>query len=493
MTPRILTDPQRAAAASPEPRLLIEASPGSGKTTVVAERYGLLRFGPSRATVSPVVAMSFTRSATSELRTRVSRRWGAAAISWPHRVETIDTLLRRLLQFLLRRSLLAWPGGHLELEVIDDWHGYSGFRPLEVDDWCRFMEVRDDGRIRTTTRKLTTKRWGFSLAGKINPLISTGITSPREIREVLEDAFRFPAIQAATKAYLGSSMGHLLVDEVFDANQLDLRIIKAACLAGVEVTLVGDPWQALYGWRGARPELVDPFAEDNGFTRASLEDSFRFESADTQAIASGLRAGLPVPVHNAVAYDVALARKWRYLWALPPRIMPLSFGRPQNQTRAATALLLNQATLGRLGCEAMFVREAVGILGLDPDLLALEGPTLLGPLVEQLESGVAEDVVLDQLRDVMVELGASQRPPAIAANEEGHRTDLRDLAGRLREADVVPGLTVFQAKGLEWTSVAVHLTAADRTSLQGGLSQDSDDHRVLYVALTRARQVTGCL
>jgi UvrD/REP helicase N-terminal domain len=48
----------------------------------------------------------------------------------------------------------------------------------------------------------------------------------------------------------------LVVDEVFDANRLDLAIVELAMESGLEVTIIGDPWQALYGFRGARPEDV---------------------------------------------------------------------------------------------------------------------------------------------------------------------------------------------------------------------------------------------
>ena len=43
--PRLpLTDEQKKASTSRDRRLFIEANPGSGKTTVAAERYGILRF-----------------------------------------------------------------------------------------------------------------------------------------------------------------------------------------------------------------------------------------------------------------------------------------------------------------------------------------------------------------------------------------------------------------------------------------------------------------
>src|SRR2546425_9081985 len=89
---RILTDEQVLAAASPDRLLYVEAFPGSGKTTVSDQRFGLHRY--ARTTDHrAVVAVSFTRSATEEIRSRVSRQWGPSALTWPHRIVTLDTIL----------------------------------------------------------------------------------------------------------------------------------------------------------------------------------------------------------------------------------------------------------------------------------------------------------------------------------------------------------------------------------------------------------------
>src|SRR5699024_6497345 len=69
-----LTVEQRHAAATGEKNIFIEAGPGSGKTTVSAQRFGVLRFAAQyRYDSRAVVAVSFTRAATSNLRRRVQR------------------------------------------------------------------------------------------------------------------------------------------------------------------------------------------------------------------------------------------------------------------------------------------------------------------------------------------------------------------------------------------------------------------------------------
>jgi DNA helicase-2/ATP-dependent DNA helicase PcrA len=129
-----LTREQRIAAATMTASVFIEAGPGTGKTTVSAHRYGVQRFAPEyRHDPRAVVAVSFTRAATYNLRRRVLRLWGPSALRWPNRIVTLDTIMSGLLHDLLRAGLLRWPNqgtlwpdGQVELGVHDSWASFSG-------------------------------------------------------------------------------------------------------------------------------------------------------------------------------------------------------------------------------------------------------------------------------------------------------------------------------------------------------------------------------
>ena len=120
------------------------------------------------------------------------------------------------------------------------------------------------------------------------------------MRDVLFAALqRQPDWQQAILEMLTASTAHLLVDEVFDANELDLMIADLACEANVPVTLVGDPWQALYGFRGARPDLVPKVLSARQFRSLPLSYSFRFQSPEMR-----LWPGSP-------RRSSGIARRWR--------------------------------------------------------------------------------------------------------------------------------------------------------------------------------------
>ena len=68
-----------------------------------------------------------------------------------------------------------------------------------------------------------------------------------------------------------------LIDEFQDTTELQIEILKLIHAVGrSSLFLVGDPAQSIFGFAGARPELVEPFAEHIGArTDLSLSGNFR--------------------------------------------------------------------------------------------------------------------------------------------------------------------------------------------------------------------------
>lgn len=52
-------------------------TPGSGKTTIAAERYGYLRY--QRGDTRGVLGLTFNRAAAAQLRRRIHARWAKTA------------------------------------------------------------------------------------------------------------------------------------------------------------------------------------------------------------------------------------------------------------------------------------------------------------------------------------------------------------------------------------------------------------------------------
>ncbi|MGH2836766.1 MAG: hypothetical protein ACRDJY_00280, partial [Thermoleophilaceae bacterium] len=105
---------------------------------------------------------------------------------------------------------------------------------------------------------------------------------------------------------------------------MDLRIVAIAAAVGVPTTIIGDPWQALYAFRGARPDMVPRLVTQLGFTTVPIGRSFRFVTQEMRDLATDLRAGQAVSVQagGSAEVDVVLASEWGTLWSTPPDVLP---------------------------------------------------------------------------------------------------------------------------------------------------------------------------
>jgi DNA helicase II / ATP-dependent DNA helicase PcrA len=211
-------------------------------------------------------------------------------------------------------------------------------------------------------------------------------------------------------------------------------------------------------------------------------------------LADELRAGLGVNVPSGPIGDIdaVLAPEWDMLWQTSDRVLPLSFGRIDNQTDAAIVLLLDQLVTAHFGRGAIYALEAMTLLGLDVEIARAEGASVLGPVLEtfSLATPQATAAAIQQLRSALRELGSPRQLRRLPAASEALQVErLRAIADRLNQSRCVPGMTVHQAKGKEWGAVGARFKPDQIERLGTGLSAANPDDRLVYVALTRAREI----
>lgn len=491
-----LTDEQVRAAAASERLTNILSAPGSGKTTVAAERFGFHRFQPGDG--RGVLGLTFNRAAAIELSARVTSRWGAACTAFPHRVSTFDHLYVDLLHLLLRRGLVTWPGGLLNVEVRDEYRGLDGFDYLRPEqNYLRVAQLDDTDSVVSKARRISEPTRGIGAISKHRAILNRGIVSHEDVRWILRSALKRDPLREAISSWLSDNYRALIVDEVYDGDGLDLAMVALAAQVGLQATIIGDPWQALYRWRGAKPERVAALVDSTGerFVDYELSTSFRFRGDQMPALATALRAGEPVtlPTVTSQEVDVALGRRWSDLWEVGENVLPLGFRNVENATDAALCLLLDVVTGSRLGERSHGRESAITKLKLDRDVFRARQRELMQPLLDDLVSGGDPADVLDALRAAVRSLGA-RRPSRLAADKEAIAVNqVRHIARRLVRQALIPGLTAFQAKGREWDRVGVVLSSAHVTALAEGLRQNEEEHCITYVAITRARSYCGRL
>lgn len=217
-----LTCEQRTAATTTAARAFIVAAPGSGKTTVAAERFGVIRYD-TPADLRRILALSFTRSARGELATRIRRRWGGTALSWPHRAFTLDTLHCEILAFLLRRRVISWMGDHTELTVLDTWRGQAGARWMSKDMDYRRVAVMYGTNVGSRGVRITRPDYNIGARRQFEEHLAAGRCTHTEVRQIIAAVLRRAGLRGEVANYLTSTTKAMIVDEVFDAKRTGPR------------------------------------------------------------------------------------------------------------------------------------------------------------------------------------------------------------------------------------------------------------------------------
>ncbi|HQZ33355.1 MAG TPA: UvrD-helicase domain-containing protein [Ilumatobacteraceae bacterium] len=485
MVKRALTDEQGPPATSRSQRTLVIAAPGSGKTFMAVERFGVLRYNHHEQDHRGVAAVSFARSASEELLMRIRRRWGGQAVRWPNRVSTFDELHRSVLRHLLDRGLLTWPNGHTNLQVKDSWGRTPGSssRLKKGKPWLTIGI--DDGNIciveQTEGRRSTVV---FVKRKPYEEQLGAGVCTHDEVRAALAAALGADQVEIrqAICDFLATSYSHLVVDEIYDLNELDLELLSACDDAGVGLSMLGDPWQTIYEFRGSRPDLVKSFADERKFDRHEVVGSHRYKTVEMQQLAKRLVEGDVFSVAGAEPGripTVVLARRWSPLWdqtELP--VIPSGCGGKLDQTSPASAafvLLLNEVTTELFNVAVTGFGEAQIALRWDGDRGALREAR------EALATG-GSPADIWKLLHALDQSGQVWPEPKVTAAKHLDRL-IAVLSGG---PTPILGTSVHQAKGLQWPHVDVLDPA--RAFANYRLRQDSADDRLLYVALTRAEE-----
>jgi DNA helicase-2/ATP-dependent DNA helicase PcrA len=299
-----LDEQQQAAVEIADGPLLIVAGPGTGKTrTVVARIAHQVR---SRA-VRPdqVLALTFTNQAAEELSARILREVPGATPGSPL-VTTFHGLGLRLLA------------------------GMSGREPRLLDDEQRLALVQRAagggvpervarailGRI--SLSKQSCDPWEvLSSDQELLPVIAKYQEALEErgvldVDDLVLRPYQMLATDPPAASRLASRWSSITVDEYQDVNDVQAALIGLLAPSGAGLCAIGDPDQAIYGFRGARPGHFLRFADSfEGTTVVRLDTSYRLTDQVLQAAQSviagesSLRALRPGPPVEIVACPTA--------------------------------------------------------------------------------------------------------------------------------------------------------------------------------------------
>jgi DNA helicase-2/ATP-dependent DNA helicase PcrA len=251
---------------------------------------------------------------------------------------------------------------------------------------------------------------------------------------------------------------HLLVDEYQDLNEAQYRFFRALAGPETDVMVIGDPDQAIYGFRGARPEYFHRFAADwPQARRLAFTETYR----------------LPAPVLTASRMVLSQAG------VSPPSLVTHALGEDP------VTLLEGASPQAEARAVARHIERLVGGL----THRSLNDEVLRERALNQTAS-FRDIAVLYRFHALSAALQEAFSEAGIPWEEA--REDLGpDWEGLDLQAEKVKLLSLHAAKGLEFPYVFIVGCEAGLIPWEpeGGREVDmAEECRLFYVGLTRARR-----
>lgn len=505
-----LDDEQRGAALLPDGPAQIIAPAGSGKTTTLVARLGVLLARGVAA--DRICVVTFNRDAAAELSGRIVSRLAPHAPG----AETIEV---RTLHALARQVLLdAGDPVHLLADRLPLLRAarrrvLAGRSPEEapVPEAAALDTHLSAWKIerRAPPEDARAALAAFAALMKVRGLI--------DFDDLVVGAVTALESDAGLRHRWQSRFSHVCVDEFQDVDAAQLRLVRLLAAPEDNLFVVGDDDQTIYAWR-----LAD--------VRRILDFERYYPAARRVQLATNYRCPPAVVAASRRLVSVNAERYVKRIESAPGRrrapgaVSVVSTADPQWPDRVAALAGREAADVGRC-CLLARTRAELGPVLMAllragiPHATSLDGPLQAEPVRSLLDDArklPSHAAPFDVLRRLRAGRGWKRGDANDALGDDGHAaldallgwaTAFRGLDSFLAAADAalarlaalrdpsapIELVTVHGAKGREWPSVVVIGFEAERFPNRRSLAGAADparaleeERRLAYVALTRA-------
>ena len=447
---------QKAAVEDNSNQLIITAGPGSGKTTVLTRRIAYL-INEQNILSENCLAITFTRRAAEEMRNRLESILSDKADKLS--IHTFHSLCLSILKENYEKAGLKEDFGVIS-EQEKALYDVIPENLIEFDD------------LITLTVKL--------------------FEDYPEIKNIYREKYRY-----------------LFVDEFQDIDKAQYNLIKLLVPGDGNICVIGDPNQAIYGFRGGSSMFFENFKKDfENVKTVNLKNNYRstesIVNASNQMIETYNIISRYDKPHEKITIHTAPTDKAEAEFVVSSienligghSFFSIDSSRSEGQSEDLTfsdfAILYRTSAQLKPLVEAL-ERSGMPFVKLSDDMLCdkksvrglIKGLKDDVPVIEQLEefSGDIEDYVLNYLKNIAITCNSKEEfIHEVSLLRESDTLDTR--------ADRISLMTLHASKGLEFKCVFV-------VGLENGIiplyraqtpEEIEEERRLLYVGMTRAKE-----
>ncbi len=268
MIPRKLAkSQQRATCAAGQSHVLLFAGAGTGKTETLTHAIG--RVLDSASTMpSQVLAVTFGRKATAEMRERLIRHVGASKASKVS-VSTLHALATSIIEqhgaLIGLSQTFTIPLKSAELDCLKQVIVKCGYKAKDLKKIAAMHRRIEKYKCRgilpsqITVKNKATKKLAIIYAAFQSTLLKMNLVT---YSDQIIHAVTLLRNHEHVRTQYANKYRNIFIDEFQDLNPAQYALLKL--LAGQDTLFwtVGDDDQNLYSWRGADTEIMSRFSED---------------------------------------------------------------------------------------------------------------------------------------------------------------------------------------------------------------------------------------
>jgi len=268
----------------------LEACPGSGKTEVVAAKVAK-EISNWKKAPSGIAILSFSNSATDELKERIGGYSTSNLKFHPHFIGTFDSFIYKYIVSPVAHKVTGYDGidGDYSIRIVESTsslfiktkYQYVKRGQLKAhhysysSDSDKFSFHTGEQRYNQALEAINFKSWekkdlikakgkffkaGFSTYSDIE-LLAIKIINDLDLNEFTKNIIcRFPLI---------------IIDECQDLGQEQLIILSKLASLGVKLHFIGDLHQSIYKFRGSEPRKILEFTQNLKFELMPLTTNHR--------------------------------------------------------------------------------------------------------------------------------------------------------------------------------------------------------------------------
>ncbi|MGV2873496.1 UvrD-helicase domain-containing protein [Colwellia sp. E150_009] len=268
----------------------LEACPGSGKTEVVAAKVAK-EISNWKKDPSGIAILSFSNSATDELKDRIGKFSTSNLKFHPHFIGTFDSFIYKYIVSPVAHKITKYSGTDDDYAIrivestsslfIQTKYQYAGRGKLKANHYSYnsdsdiFSFHTGDKIYDQSLEAMTFEHWQKKdLLDTKKKFLKAGFSTYSDI-ELLAIAILNDVSLSGFSEILTLRFPLIIIDECQDLGKVQISILHKLASFGVKLHFIGDLNQSIYAFRNSEPDNVLEFTKELGFELFPLTKNHR--------------------------------------------------------------------------------------------------------------------------------------------------------------------------------------------------------------------------